>query len=519
MIRVKRAVLSVSDKRGLAAFARGLARLGVEIYSTGGTYKALAAARVRCRKIESLTGWPEILGGRVKTIHPRLHGGVLLRRGRAGDRRDARAHGILAIDLVCVNLYPFEQVAARRGASRGRVLEEIDIGGPTLLRAAAKNYPHVLAVCDPGDYARVLDHLRKGKGGAQAGFSEELARKVFERTAAYDQHIASYFAADGAGQDPMPPTLTLHLAKAQTLRYGENPHQRAALYRDLAGPSVELAQAQGRELSYNNYLDVEAVLGLVAEFREPAAAVVKHQNPCGVAAARRLADALAGALAGDRDAAFGGVVGVNRKVDGALAALLLRELSFFEVIAAPGYAAGALRRLAARKTLRVLTVPLRHAGRVALRSSEFGYIAQERDLREPEAAPRWRVVTRARPSAADVRALRFAWTVAKHVRSNAIVLAQARGRAAIATVGIGAGQMSRVDAVRLACLKAGERARGAVLASDGFFPMPDNVDVAWDHGIRVIVQPGGSIRDGEVIKAADRAGIPMVFTGTRHFKH
>ena len=520
---ITRALISVSDKTGLDVLGRFLAGRGVEVFSTGGTARALVEAGVAAREVSELTGVPEMLDGRVKTLHPKVHGGILAVRGNAGHERDVAAHGIAAIDLVVVNLYPFERTAAA-GADFDECIEQIDIGGPALIRSAAKNHGGVAVVVDPGDYAALMTDISDNAGGASPGMRRRLAAKAFARTAAYDTAIAAWFArAEGAD---LPEQFVLAGRRALALRYGENPHQNAALY--LTGedrPGVATArQVQGKELSYNNLGDADAALELVAEFAEPAVAIVKHANPSGVAVAGALAEAYARALACDPLSAFGGVVAANSTLDRAAAEAITAV--FTEVVIAPDADAGALEVFAAKKRLRVLltgALPDPAQPGLTARTVAGGLLVQSRDTGRADPAS-FRAVTRRPPTDAEQRDLVFAMTVCKHVKSNAVVFAK-NG----ATAAIGAGQMSRVDAVRLAALKAADVAeaaglaepatRGAVLASDAFFPFADGLVAAVEAGAVAVIQPGGAQRDNEVIAAADDAGIAMVFTGQRHFRH
>jgi phosphoribosylaminoimidazolecarboxamide formyltransferase/IMP cyclohydrolase len=534
MIRVRRALLSVSDKTGVVEFARGLAALSVTLISTGGTGAALRAAGLPVSDVSEITAVPEMLDGRVKTLHPGIHGALLAIRGNADHASQLAAHGIAAIDLVAVNLYPFEETLARPGASLAEIVEQIDIGGPAMLRSAAKNFEGVAAVADPADYAGVLAELRKNNGALSPATRLDLARKAFVHTARYDALIAGFLervagaeprihrdaTAAALGPPPLfPAILHLRLAKLQDLRYGENPHQRAALYRDLGlrGGLASARQLHGKELSYNNLLDLDAAWELARDFAEPAAVLVKHNNPCGAATAERLADAYAQAHAADPVSAFGGIVAVNRPLDAETARAIAG--AFVEAVIAPGYADDALGVLRQKKNLRLLELPAERceppasAGGFDVRRIGGGVLAQERDAATLDPAG-LTIVTRRPPSDAERHALRFAWQVAKHVRSNAIVLASAH-----ATVGIGAGQMSRVDSVRLAIAKAGGAARGSAMASDAFFPFRDGVDVAAAAGVTAVIQPGGSVRDAEVVAAADDHGMAMLFTGIRHFRH
>ncbi|MEZ5670001.1 MAG: bifunctional phosphoribosylaminoimidazolecarboxamide formyltransferase/IMP cyclohydrolase [Alphaproteobacteria bacterium] len=517
----RRALLSVSDKDGLVDLARGLAEAGVDLVSTGGTARALRDAGLAVREVAELTGFPEVMDGRVKTLHPKVHGGLLARRDDPGHMAAAEAHGIGMIDLLVVNLYPFAATVAS-GAGFADCVENIDVGGPAMIRAAAKNLDHVAVLTDPADYAAVLDEI--GEGGIAAGTRLRLAQAAFAHTARYDAAIAGWLA--GQRGDLLPATLTLAGRRVAALRYGENPHQQAALYDDGSGrPGAATArQAQGKALSYNNLMDADAALALAAEFDVPVAVVVKHANPCGVAVADDAAMAFAKARAADPVSAYGGIVAVNRPIDAALARQLAE--GFLEVVIAPAMEPAAADLLAARSALRVLltgAMPAPDPDRLVLRPLSGGFLAQTDDAERPDPA-RWSVATRQAPDAGQTRDLVFAQIVVKHVRSNAIVLARDG-----ATVGIGAGQMSRVDAARIAIDKAASgareaqellsRAAGAVAASDAFFPFADGLELCAAAGVKAVIQPGGSKRDDEVIAAADRHGIALVTTGVRHFRH
>ena len=504
------ALLSVSNKDGLNEFARALRDLGVELYATGGTERALQAASLPVHPLQELTDFPELLDGRVKTLHPHVHAGILARRDEPRHMEELAERGLRLIDLVVVNLYPFSETIAA-GLEGLPVLEAIDIGGVALLRAAAKNHEHVLPVVRPADYPRVIEELRR-PGGITPRFRRHLAAVAFAHTAAYDAAIADHLR-DPSPVPSLPAELSIGGRKLRDLRYGENPHQAAALYVSAEGRGLAGArQWQGLELSYNNLLDAQAGFALVSEFRTPAAAIIKHANPCGVAVSADLTDAYERALGCDPRSAFGGIVALNRPVEASTAERLTQ--TFLEVVLAPGFADEAIARLAKRPKLRVLQPgPGPAVPDLDARPITGGLLVQTADSSGDSLGER-RVVTAREPEAAAWADLQFAWTVVKHVRSNAIVLARAG-----AAVGIGAGQMSRVEAVELAVHRAGSRADGAVLASDGFFPYPDGVQVAARAGIRAIVQPGGSVKDDEVIAAADAAGIAMVFTGERHFRH
>lgn len=522
---IKRALLSVSDKTGLIDFGRALAARGVEIVSTGGTAAALAAAGIPVVDVATVTGFPEMLDGRVKTLHPRVHGGLLAIRGNAAHEAALAAHGIAPFDLLVVNLYPFETTIAA-GASFAEGVDMIDVGGPAMIRAAAKNHSRVAVVVDPADYARVLTDISQNEGGTSQTLRTALAAKAFARTAAYDAAIAAWLA-EAAGE-PTPVYRVFAGKLAQTLRYGENPHQAAALY--VSGEArfgvATAHQHQGKELSYNNLADGDAAFELVAEFGAdtPAAVIVKHANPCGVAVADTLADAYRKARQSDPVSAFGGIVAFNRPIDAATAEEVVAL--FTEAVIAPGATDEAKAIFAAKKNLRLLTtggLPDPQAPGLTARSLAGGLLVQTRDT-AMAADSDWRVVTRRAPTLREWADLRFALRVVKHVKSNAIVFSK-NG----ATVGIGAGQMSRVDAVRIAVWKArdaaaasGEseaRIQGAIVASDAFFPFADGLIAAADAGVSAIIQPGGSLRDDEIIAAADARGLAMVMTGLRHFRH
>ena len=579
----KRAILSVHDKTGLIELGRGLAALGWELVASGGTARALRAAGLAAREVSDVTGAPEMLGGRVKTLHPAIHGGILA-RDTADDRADLAAQGVAPIDLVVCNLYPFADTIARPGATTAEAVEQIDIGGVTLLRAAAKNFARVVVLCDPADYEPALAAI--AAGGPDEATRRTLASKAFEYTWAYDAAIAEYLAGGqgsglapspfgrgmGRGSDspsppgreiergsdaPSPPgrgmgrgfweggegtrtlsltlsqgareqegdglpdVLRLELVKLQALRYGENPHQAAALYGVTGSGPLGGRLVGGKELSYNNLLDLDAAWGAASSFTAPAVVIVKHLSPCGVAVAQSIGAAFPAALASDPVSAFGGVVAANRPVDEAFVAALAAADLFVEAIIAPAFSDAAVAWLAAHKKNCRLVALGDDAGdsAVELRAVRGGLLLQTRDTGDPPGVT-WRSVSRRPPTAAEADALGFAWTAAQHVKSNAIVLAHLPdATGATATVGIGGGLPSRVDAVRLAVAKAGERARGAVLASDAFFPFADGLAVAAAAGVTAVVEPGGSVRDDEVIAAADRLGVALVFTGVRHFRH
>jgi phosphoribosylaminoimidazolecarboxamide formyltransferase/IMP cyclohydrolase len=549
-----RAIISVYDKTGLVAFAQGLSALNIEIYSTGKTAHALAEASVPVHSISEITGFPEILDGRVKTLHPAVHGGILARRDRDAHMAELEEHHITPIDLVVCNLYPFSEAVAQPDVTLETALEEIDIGGVTLLRAAAKNFPSVTVVVRPEDYAVVLDEIQT-QGVASAETRRKLAAIAFQHTALYDTAIADYLRR-GTSDELFPEKLTLGLRRLMRLKYGENPHQQAALYAwggtpaglderlgasadgvasidagNDAGnaaahptpPSVAGArQLQGKELGFNNLLDLDAALNAVASFKPPTAVVVKHTNPCGLACGDSLVESYRRAHSGDPISAYGGILGFNREVDAETA----RELSqiFYEAIIAPGYSPEALAVLAAKKNLRLLTTdtPIgpqfvktdtHDPYQLDVRRVSGGLLVQSADMISESDIPR-KVVSEREPTLGEVTDLLFAWKVVQQVKSNAIVLAHK-----LMVVGVGAGQMNRVYSVRIAVDRAGDRARGSVLASDAFFPFADSVEMAAKAGVTAIIQPGGSIRDGEVIKAANKSGIAMIFTGQRHFRH
>ena len=526
-----RALISVSDKTGLAGFARGLASRGFELVSTGGTAKALQDAGLPVVGISEVTGFPEMMDGRVKTLHPLVHGGILARRGRPDDLAAASTHGITLIDLVVVNLYPFVKAASNPDTPFEALIEEIDIGGPSLVRAAAKNFQDVLVVVSPGDYDAVLEQLDLG-GGPTREFRFHLARKAFAHTGSYDTAIASTLATITEGDAGFqrapaadaPPFLTLGLRKLRDLRYGENPHQKAAWYAEDPATGLGHAQVlQGKELSFTNLLDLDAAARIVLEFDEPAAAVIKHTNPCGAATGATAADAYVRAREADALAAFGGIVGLNRAIDKETAQAIVS--TFIEAVIAPAVDDEARTILAAKANLRVVTADFtwlsKDAGR-ELRSILGAMLVQTRD-RVTEASHPWpssdlRVVTKREPDAVEWQALRFAWRICAHVKSNTILFTSADR-----TLAIGAGQMSRVDAAKVARMKAGaigpDALKGSVAASDAFFPFRDGLDAVADAGATAVVQPGGSVRDQEVIAAADERGLAMVFTGRRHFRH
>ncbi|PWH19812.1 MAG: bifunctional phosphoribosylaminoimidazolecarboxamide formyltransferase/inosine monophosphate cyclohydrolase [Ardenticatenia bacterium] len=506
------ALISVSDKSGLVDFARGLAALNWRLIASGGSARALREAGLPVTEVAAVTGAPEMLGGRVKTLHPAIHAGILA-RDNAADRAELALYGIQPIDLVVCNLYPFRETVARPDVSLEEAVEQIDIGGVTLLRAAAKNFDRVTVLCDPQDYVIVLEELRHN-GATSPVTRRRLALKAFRHTRDYDSAIAAYLERqfEGQAEAALPPRLELSLPLLQTMRYGENPHQNAAFYAAEGGGPLGGVLLRGKPLSYNNVLDLDAAWRAACSFDAPTVVIVKHLSPCGIASAEQLPQAFRAALASDPVSAFGGVIAVNRPFDLDTAAAL-GDL-FVEAIAAPSFAPAACEHLAAHKpNCRLLQIAQVVLEQWELRSVAGGVLVQSVDHGDPPGTV-WRTVTRRAPDEREMEALRMAWKVCQHVKSNAIVLVRDN-----ATVGIGGGLPSRVDAARLAVAKAGERARGAVMASDAFFPFPDGVEVAAQAGVTAIIQPGGSVRDEEVIATADQLGIAMVFTGVRHFRH
>ncbi len=521
---VQRALISVFDKSGILEFARQLAALQIEILSTGGTAKLLREKGVAVKDVSEFTGWPEMLGGRVKTLHPKIHGGLLYRRHLVEDQQQAKEQGILPIDLVVVNLYPFEATAAKDYLPAEELIENIDIGGPTMLRSAAKNFESVTVVCDPADYGRVAAELEAGRE-TSLGLRLELARKVFAVTSRYDGLITmnlERLLANGEQLDiqprpALPERVHVALRQKQELRYGENPHQPAALYVPAEQAPQGLAaakQLQGKELSYNNYVDLEAARSLVAEFERPAAVIIKHNNPCGAAEQSSLLDAYTKAFACDPVSAFGGVLAFNHIVDAFTAEAVIKL--FVECIVAPGFADRAQEIFATKKNLRLLQLPqggLDFDKELQMKRILGGVLVQQPDLGNLKGTE-LKVVTKREPTAAELSDLKFAWKICKHVKSNAIVFAKDA-----ATLGVGAGQMSRVDSVKIAVMKAQRTLQGSVVASDAFFPFADGVEEAAKAGATAVIQPGGSVKDPEVIATADRLGMAMVFTSMRHFLH
>ncbi len=521
--KVRRALLSVTDKTGLVDFAQKLAAQDVDLISTGGTARVLREAGLKVRDISELTGFPEMLDGRVKTLHPKVHGGILHIRGNAEHRAAVEAHGIEPIDMVVVNLYAFEATAAKPGVTVGHLIENIDIGGPSMVRSAAKNFEDVAVVTAVSDYAALAEELDGHNGALSRETRWRLAKQAFATTAAYDTAIANTLEQIASPEadavvdvgDPLkaefPAALRINYPLAMPLRYGENPHQKAALYSNGSGTGIAGAkQLQGKELSYNNLVDLDACWDLAQEFDEPMVAIIKHTNPCGAARAETVVEAYRKALATDPVSAFGSVIGINRVVDGEVAEEMAKL--FVEAIAAPGFTDEAKARFAAKKNLRLVEVTPAKPGRV-VRQVSGGLLLQDADTGRVT-ANELKVVTKRSPTDEELTSMLFAWKVCKHVKSNAIVYARNDQ-----TVGVGAGQMSRVDAARFGAMKAILPMHGCVAASDAFFPFPDGLEVVVSSGATAVIQPGGSVRDAEVIEAADRLGIAMVFTGMRHFRH
>ena len=513
-----RAILSVSDKTGLVDFAHGLEGLGFELFSTGGTKKALVEAGVSVRSVSDLTGFPEILDGRVKTLHPAVHGGILAKRKLPAHVAELERNRMGFIDLIAVNLYPFRETVARQGVTLDEALENIDIGGPTMIRAAAKNFPDVLVVVDPADYGSLLEQLRAGE--VELGERKKLAQKAFQHVAAYDTAIAQYLRR---GEDGFADEVTIALKKRYDLRYGENPHQKAAFYVEevpggLAGSISSAKQLWGKELSFNNILDSDAAWNAASDFEAPTVSVIKHTNPCGLASHQNLAEAYSRAFSGDTVSAFGGIVALNRPVDLAVA----QEISktFYEVIIAPDYEKEALEMLKQKRDVRIMVMGLQQGGlgkenspALDFRRVGGGLLVQTSD-NLPDSGLSLRTVTEREPTDEELKDLLFAWKAAKHVKSNAIVFVKDS-----MILGMGAGQPNRVTSVKIALEKAGERSQGSVVGSDAFFPFPDGVELAAKGGATAIIQPGGSIRDEEVIATANKYKVAMVFTGVRHFRH
>ncbi len=522
--KITRALVSVSDKLGLADFARGLAAAGVEIYSTGGTRKHLEGEGLNVHDVSAYTGFPEMMDGRLKTLHPKIFGGILSRHDRPDDMQAIGKHEIVPFELVVVNLYPFEATVARAGVTPSEAIEQVDIGGPSLVRAASKNHAFITIATDPMQYAEILQQIST-TGRTTIELRRKLSAAAFEMTARYDRAIADYFArhvAEAAANHEFPEQLSIGLKREAVLRYGENPHQRSALYSTRPATGANLVSARqlaGKELSYNNLLDLDSALAIVRSLSGPACAVIKHNNPCGAAMAEELAEACRRGMDGDPQSAFGSVLGFNRTLDVATAEVLAAPGLFVEAIVAPEFEPQALEILTTRPKWKD-NVRLMQVGRLdgagdawQFRNIEGGFLVQEPDVSaDPEAE--WKVVTKREPTDAQLADLRFAWAIVRHVKSNAIVLAKDR-----ALCGVGAGQMSRVDSVEIAVKKAGERSKGSALGSDAFFPFADSIEQAAAAGVTCVIQPGGSRRDDEVIAACDQHGLAMILTGRRHFKH
>ncbi len=525
-LSIERAIISVSDKTGLAEFARELSALGVELFSTGGTRQFLADRGLEVADVAGYTGFPEMMDGRVKTLHPKIFGGILCRRDHPGDMQSAAEHEILRFDLVIVNLYPFAETIARPDVTIESAIENIDIGGPSLVRAAAKNSRFVAIATAPEQYPEILRELRE-TGGTSSRLRQRLMAEAFAHTAQYDQMIAGYFARQGPGdsapaEDGLPPSIHLKLNRRYELRYGENPHQSAALY-DIAGAAgprlSDARQLHGKELSFNNWLDLNSALTMASSFEDPACVVIKHNNPCGAATGGSLADVLPRAMAGDPVSAFGSILAMNRELDSVAAEFLANGEFFVECILATGFSGEAMEILTTRpkwkKNVRLLCCPMlpADAARLDIRGVPGGMLVQRSDELQVDSTP-WKIEPAGSVDDRTRLDLEFAWNMVRFVKSNAILLANHR-----ALCGVGAGQMSRVDAVKIAIEKAGERARGSVLASDAFFPFPDSIEIAAAAGIRAIIQPGGSVKDSEVVAACAEHSIPLVLTGRRHFLH
>lgn len=520
MVKIKRALISVSDKNGILEFAKALAKTGVEIISTGGTAKLLSINNVPVRNISDFTGSPEILDGRVKTLHPKVHGGLLALRNKKDHIRQVKKYKIELIDMVIVNLYPFEETLNRKEASHKEIIENIDIGGPTMLRSAAKNYENIAIITDPSDYETVLEEMRKNRGNVSTKTCMRLACKVFQKTSGYDRLIYQYFSKKTGGTtEEFPNRKEVVLEKLQELRYGENPHQRAALYKEqwTKGAMTGIKQLHGKELSFNNILDLDANWETVKEFNETVAVIMKHNNPCGVAIDKEQVQAYRKALSCDPVSAFGSIVGFNRNVTKEVAEEINK--TFVECVIAPGYSNDALNILKKKKNIRLLQVPKSSStGGLDYKKVSGGMLIQ--GINNKVFSGKLKVVTKKKPTPQQMEALRFAWKVVKHIKSNAILLANKDQ-----TLGVGAGQMSRVDSVKIANMKMKESkpiikdAKNLVMASDAFFPFRDGIDEAKKMGIKAIIQPGGSIRDKEIIAACNQHGIAMVFTGIRHFRH
>lgn len=515
MPKIERVLISVSDKEGIVDFARGLVKFGVEILSTGGTAKLLKDSGLEIKSVSDYTGFPEMLDGRVKTLHPKIHAGLLARRDSKQHMEELRKHEIQPIDMVVVNLYPFEKTAAKPDVKLEEAIENIDIGGPTMLRSAAKNYESVAVIVNPERYSEILKELDEKGGEISLETKEKLRTEVFLHTAKYDSAIYNYLSMNvicpGDKESEFSENAFISLSNGQGMRYGENPHQKACFYRDNLS-SASLEQLHGKELSFNNIIDLDAAFSIAAEFEEPAASVIKHTNPCGAACGRTLSEAYSWALACDPVSAFGSIVGLNLKVDMETAKKIV-DSPFVEAVVAPGFDEKALEILKGKKNMRLIIADASQKCPIDVKKVEWGMLFQEKDIRQVE-TEKCRIVSEIKPSDEEFDSLMFAWKVCKNVKSNAIVLAHGTK-----TVGIGAGQMSRVDSVIIACRKAGKLTNGAVMASDAFFPFPDAVEEAANAGVKAVIQPGGSVRDKEIVEAVNKHKMAMVFTGMRHFKH
>lgn len=520
MAKVQRALISVSDKTGIVEFAQGLGKLGVEILSTGGTAKSLKDAGLSVKDVSEHTGFPEMMDGRLKTLHPKVHGGLLFRRDNPKDKEETEKHGIKPIDIVVVNLYPFEQTVSKPDVKFETAIENIDIGGPTMLRAASKNFKDVIVIVDPADYAKVLDELNANNGEALYETRYYLARKVFSHTARYDTLISNYLNRLAEPDVIFQPSLNMSFTKISSLRYGENPHMKAAVYKEPLYGGLSLVDAkilQGKEMSYNNYLDSSAVIDLAKEFKDrPAAVIVKHNNPCGVAVADSLHVAYKKAFETDPISAFGGVISLNRKVDEATAKEILNL--FVEIIIAPGFDPEALKLLSTKPNIRLLELDItKDITGFEMRKVQGGLLVQERDTGMIDDLKSLKVVTKRRPTDDEYASMAFAWRICKHMKSNAIIYTSTDQ-----TLGIGCGQTSRVDSAKLAAMKAANfniSLKGSAVASDAFFPARDGIEVVGKAGATAIIQPGGSVKDSDAIAAADEMDMAMIFTGMRHFKH
>jgi phosphoribosylaminoimidazolecarboxamide formyltransferase/IMP cyclohydrolase len=520
MAKVQRALISVSDKNGIVEFAKELSTMGVELLSTGGTAKAIKDAGVAVKDVSDYTGFPEMMDGRLKTLHPKIHGGLLFRRDNPKDRQEIEKHGIEPIDMVVVNLYPFEQTVSKPDVSFDDAIENIDIGGPTMIRAASKNFKDVAVIVDPEDYAKVLDEMKSGGGEVSYETKLNLAKKVFAHTAQYDTLISGYLNSQGESAETFPKNFTKSYRKISDVRYGENPHQKAAVYREPLNDGLSLVDAkilQGKAMSFNNYLDSSAVIDLAKEFTKmPTAVIVKHNNPCGIASAGKLSEAYKMAFETDPVSAFGGVIHLNGTVDEATAKEILGL--FCEIIIAPGFDDAALKLLSEKPNIRLLELDIsKDISGFEMRKIQGGLLLQERDLGMIQDLKSCEVVTKRAPSDEEYAAMAYAWRVCKHMKSNAIIYAS-KDR----TLGIGCGQTSRVDSARLAAMKAANydiSLKGSAVASDAFFPARDGIDVVAEAGATTIIQPGGSIKDKETIAACDEHDVAMIFTGMRHFRH